>query len=141
MDPHTEKKAHEMIGRKLIPTSALAASMSVAFAQVPEGRIYALHSRAVGACPSLDWHIVLEPNGILAGMISWDGMKTMARATGTIDRRSHTFTMIAKEMEGQARSAKVKGQIREDGLLIAHIEGPRGTCDAVIVPSDARRSD
>ena len=126
-----------MIGSKLLSTSVLAASMSAAFAQVPEGRIYALHSIAVGACPSLDWHIVLEPNGILAGMISWNGMKTMARATGTVNQRSHTFTMIAKEMEGQARSAKVRGQIREDGLLIAHIEGPRGTCDAVIVPSYA----
>jgi hypothetical protein len=128
-----------MIGHKLISTSVLAASMSIAFAQVPQGRIYALHSRAVGACPSLDWHIVLEPNGILAGMISWNGMKTMAGVTGTVNQQSHTFTMIAKEMEGQTRSAKVKGQIREDGLIIAHIEGPHVTCDAVIVPSSANQ--
>ena len=125
-----------MIFGKLTSTAAvLAAAMSVALAEVPEGRIYVLHSGAIGACPSLDWHIVLEPNGILAGMISWNGMKTLARVTGTVNQRSRTFTMVAKEMEGQARNAKVKGQIREDGLIIAHIEGPRGTCDAVIAPS------
>jgi hypothetical protein len=124
-----------IVGQLISTTAVLAAAISVALAKVPEGRIYVLHSGAVGACPSLDWHIVLEPNGILAGMISWNGMKTMARVTGTVNQRSHTFTMVAKEMEGQARNAKVKGQIREDGLIIAHIEGPRGTCDAVIAPS------
>jgi hypothetical protein len=112
-----------MIESKFIYTSFLAASVSVAFAQVPQGRICALHSRAVGACPSLDWHIVLEPNGILAGMISWNGMKTMARATGTVNQQNHTFTIIAKEMEGQTRSAKVTGQIREDGLIVASWSG------------------
>jgi hypothetical protein len=81
----------------------------------------------------------LEPNGILAGMISWNGMKTMARATGTVNHRSHTFTMIAKEMEGQARSAKITGQMREDRLIMAHIEGPRVICAAVIGPSDGEQ--
>ena len=124
-----------IVGQLISTTAVLAAAISLALAEVPEGRIYVLHSGAVGACPSLDWHIVLEPNGILAGMISWNGMKTMARVTGTVNQRSHTFTMVAKEMEGRARNAKVKGQIREDGLIIAHTEGPRGTCDAVIAPS------
>src|SRR5580704_6957859 len=84
-----------MIFGKLTSTAAvLAAAMSVALAEVPEGRIYVLHSGAIGACPSLDWHIVLEPNGILAGMISWNGMKTLARVTGTVNQRSRTFTMV-----------------------------------------------
>jgi hypothetical protein len=89
---------------------AFAASTNVTTAQVPEGRIYALHSKAEGACPSLDWHIVVEPNGVLAGMIARDDMQTMARATGTINQENRTFSMIAKEIGGQTRTATIDGQ-------------------------------
>src|SRR5438309_2241879 len=88
---------------------SFAASTNVTSAQVPEGRIYTLHSKAEGACPSLDWHIVVEPNGVLAGMIAWDDMKTLARATGTIDQENHTFSMLTKEMGGQTRTATIDG--------------------------------
>ena len=107
--------------------------LGVAFAQVPEGRIYVLHSPAAGACPSLDWHIVVEPNDILAGLIAWDDMKTMARATGKVDRPNHTFTMTAVEMGGQSRTATVDGKVEENGTIIANINGPNVTCKSVTV--------
>jgi hypothetical protein len=113
---------------------AFAASTNVTTAQVPEGRIYALHSKAEGACPSLDWHIVVEPNGVLAGMIAWDDMKTMARATGRINRENRTFSMIAKEIGGQTRTATIDGQIEDNGWITAKIKGPQGTCNALVVP-------
>jgi hypothetical protein len=113
---------------------AFAASTNVTTAQVPEGRIYALHSKAEGACPSLDWHIVVEPNGVLAGMIAWDDMKTMARATGRINQENRTFSMIAKEIGGQTRTATIDGQIEDNGWITAKIKGPQGTCNALVVP-------
>ena len=105
----------------------------MAVAQVPQGRIYVLHSPAAGACPSLDWHIVVEPNDILAGLIAWDDMKTMARATGKVDRPNHTFTMTAVEMGGQGRTATVDGKVEKNGTIIANINGPNVTCKSVTV--------
>jgi len=113
--------------------AAFAVLVGAASPQVPEGRIYVLHSKATGACPSLDWHIVVEANDVLAGMIAWDDMKAMARATGTVNRQSNTFTMKAVEIGGQARTATVEGQIEENGTIIANIKGPNVTCDSVIV--------
>ena len=52
--------------------AALGLWLGVAVAQVPQGRIYVLHSPAAGACPSLDWHVVVEPTDIRAGMIARD---------------------------------------------------------------------
>ena len=114
-------------------SAAFGVWFGVAFAQVPEGRIYVLHSPAAGACPSLDWHIVVEPNDILAGLIAWDDMKTMARATGKVDRPNHTFTMTAVEMGGQGRTATVDGTVKRDGTIIANINGPNVTCKSVTV--------
>src|SRR5579871_3983449 len=71
--------------------TALAADANAAAPNLPEGRIYVLHSAATGACPSLDWHIVVERNDVLAGMVAWDNMRTMARATGRVDRKNGTF--------------------------------------------------
>ena len=68
--------------------------------EFPPGRIYAFHSQAHGICPAMDWHIVAEANGTLEGMISWNGMQDMARATGTYNAQAGTFQMTAKEVGG-----------------------------------------
>lgn len=81
----------------------------------------------------MDWHIVVEPNEIVAGMIAWDHMKTMARVTGRINRQSNTFNMKAVEMGGGARIAIVDGQIGDDGTITANIKGPNVTCYSVVV--------
>jgi hypothetical protein len=48
------------VGRLIaVSSAAFGVWLGVAFVQVPEGRIYVLHSAAAGACPSLDWHIVV----------------------------------------------------------------------------------
>jgi hypothetical protein len=122
------------VGRLIAATSAaLGLWLGTAVAQVPQGRIYVLHSPAAGACPSLDWHIVVEPNDILAGLIAWDDMKTMARATGKVDRPNHTFSMTAVEMGGQGRTATVDGKVEKSGTIIANINGPNVTCKSVTV--------
>ncbi len=138
---NARKDLQMSVGRLIAVTSAFGVWLGAAVAQVPEGRIYVLHSTAAGACPSLDWHIVVEPNDILAGLIAWDNMRTMARATGRVDRENHTFTMTAVEMGGQNRTATVDGKVDENGTIIANINGPNVTCRSVTirtyrVPSD-----
>ena len=128
---------------KLIATSSLIAStlIGLASAQMPDGSVYALHSKAHGGCPSLDWYIVVEARGILAGMIAWNDMKMMTRATGTVDRLHHTFTMTATEMGGQARTATIQGEAHDDGRLVASIKGPSITCTAVAIPINRAQLD
>jgi hypothetical protein len=119
----------------------LSVMAGVAVARVPEGRIFVLHSQPAGACPALDWHIVVEANGVLAGMIAWDNMKSMARATGRIDQEVDTFTMTAVEVGGRARRVAIDGRIDRRGWIIANLKGPQIACTAVIVPPSVAASD
>ncbi len=128
---------------KLIATITLIAGalIGLASAQMPDGSVYALHSGAHDGCPSLDWYVVVEARGTLAGMIAWNDMKTMTKALGTVDRRHHTFTMTATEIGGQARIATIEGEAQDDGRLVAHIKGPSITCTAVAIPINKARAD
>jgi hypothetical protein len=113
---------------------ALTASLGVASAQMPEGRLYVFHSTAQGACPPLDWHLVVGPNNTLSGMLSWDNMKSMAQATGTVNPTARTFAMQAHEVGGQGRSATIDGTVNQNGWLTANIRGQNVTCTGVTVP-------
>ncbi len=82
----------------------------------------------------MDWHIVAEGNGTLEGMISWNGMQDMAKATGTYNAQSGTFQMTAKEVGGQSRTATIKGTADSNtGWLTADIEGANVKCQGVKV--------
>src|SRR3954467_8679288 len=103
MDANAVKGCRMSVSRLVaITTPAFAVLLGAASPQVPQGRVYVLHSQPAGGCPSLAWHIVREANNVLAGMIAWDDMNTMARAAGIIDRKNQTFTMTAVEIGGQA---------------------------------------
>jgi hypothetical protein len=120
---------------RLIATTVmtLSAASAVAWAQSPpEGRVYTFHSGAQGACPGLDWHVVANGNN-LDGIISWDNMKAMARATGTLNASAKTFQMTAKEVGGQNRTATITGSITSAGWLQANISGPGVKCQNVTV--------
>jgi hypothetical protein len=101
---------------------------------VPEGRIYVLHSGTEGGCPHLDWLIIVEPDGDVAGMISWNDMKTIAQLTGHVDREARTFSIVAVEVGGQNARATLEGRVAEDGTIIADVKGPNVVCRAVAVP-------
>jgi hypothetical protein len=125
-----------MISMKMIAAGALAiaATCVVAAAQtVPEGRVYAFHSKVTGSCPVLDWHVVTGPNSTLTGMISWDEMKSMAKVNGSVGA-DRTFQMNATEVGGAGRTATVDGQVRPDGWLVANIKGPNVDCKGITVP-------
>ncbi len=122
---------------RLIATAAvgIGATCGLGLAQeVPEGRVYTFHSQAQGACPALDWHIVVGPGGSLDGMIAWNNMKQMAHATGRVNMSSRTFQMTAKEVGGQGRTAAVSGAVRGDGFLVANVKGPNVNCQNITVP-------
>jgi hypothetical protein len=121
---------------KLMAWGALifGASISPVSAQMPEGSVYVLHSAAHGQCPSLDWYVVVEAGGTLAGMIAWNDMKMMTRVSGRVDRPHHAFSMVATEIGGQKRIARIEGKVVSDGRIVANIEGPNVACTAVAVP-------
>src|SRR5262245_29581890 len=79
--------------------------------QLPPGRVYSFHSTAQAGCPALDWHIVLEDSGALAGMVSWDNMMSLARASGRLNAQTNTFQMTAREVGGRSRTATIDGTV------------------------------
>src|SRR4051812_23518793 len=110
---------------------AAASFGSPSSAQAPEGTVYVFHSSKTGTCPALDWHVMVGANNALTGMIAWDDMKAMAQATGSIGA-NQTFTMTAKEMGGQGRTATVTGKV-SSGWLNADIKGPNFECKNIQV--------
>jgi hypothetical protein len=116
--------------------AVVAAWSGAASAQeMPPGRVYAFHAPAHGNCPAMDWHIVAEGNGTLNGMISWNGMQDMAKATGTYSAQTGKFQMTAKEVGGQGRTATIQGTADSNlGWLTADIQGPNVKCQGVKVP-------
>ena len=114
---------------------ALTASLGAASAQgFPEGRVYTFHSGAQGSCPALDWHVVIGPNNTLNGMIAWDDMKAIAHATGSLNPAARTFSMQVQELGGQGRSATVEGTVRQDGWMVANVNGQNVACTGIAVP-------
>lgn len=111
----------------------LATAGSSAWAQgVPEGRVYSFHSKAQGGCPALDWHIVAGAGGALSGMIAWDDMKAMAKATGSVNAGKVQLT--ATEIGGQGRKATANGTIGSDGYFTVDITAPNVTCKGINIP-------
>jgi hypothetical protein len=134
-----------------LAAAALALFATPAFSQktVPGDRVYVLHSEAQGSCPSLNWHMVASPDGVLTGMVAWDNQKVVAMITGTImplvqverfgkplggNPQSRTFQGIATEVGGQNRVANLSGTIEQSGWLSANIDGPGVTCRNIKVP-------
>jgi hypothetical protein len=126
-----------MVSPKMIAASALAIATTcgVATAQqvAPPGRVYVFQSQASGQCPALDWHVTVGANNSLSGVLAWDNMKAMASVTGSV-APSRAFTMTAKEVGGQGRTATITGQVRADGWLVASIKGPKIECNGITVP-------
>jgi hypothetical protein len=110
-----------------------AGMMTAAMALPPAGTVYAFHSNATGSCPVLDWHVVSGDNGALNGMVSWDGMKSMAHVSGVIGSDG-MIKMSAKEYGGHGRTAVVTGDAKNDGWLLLNIKGAHLDCENIKVP-------
>ena len=135
---------------RLLAALALSTTLAAAQKTGPGDRVYDLHSEAQGSCPSLNWHMVASPGGVLTGMIAWDNQKVVAMITGTImplvqveryarppggtPQLSRTFQGIATEVQGQKRIANISGTIERNGWLSANLEGQGVVCRNVRVP-------
>jgi len=87
------------------------------------GRVYTLHTDRVGACPSLDWHIVVGPNYTLSGMIGADDMNVLFNVKGTYNPAGGTFQLTGKEAGG-TRTGAINGVIRRSQrVLVATLGG------------------
>jgi hypothetical protein len=82
------------------------------------GRVYTLHTKAVGPCPALDWHIVVGEKNTLSGMIGTDDMKTMFRVTGTFDPALRTFQLTGQEVGG-TRTGAINGAFQPQTYQMA----------------------
>jgi len=133
----------------LLAALALSTTLAVAQKTGPGDRVYDLHSEAQGSCPSLNWHMVASPSGVLTGMVAWDNRKVEAMVTGTImplvqverygkpldgKSQSRTFQGIATEVRGQRRIANISGTIEQNGWLSANLEGSGVVCRNIKVP-------
>jgi hypothetical protein len=106
---------------------ATIAGVASAPAQQPKGRLFAFHSAPSGACPGMDWHVVLEPDQSLVGFIAWDGMKHIAKVAGKLET-GRVFHMTAAEEGGAQRKGTVKGQV-EDSFIVVSFDGTKTGCD------------
>src|SRR6266545_4914548 len=89
-------------------TVAMAQKATNIPADPPDGRVYAFHSQRSGGCPSLDWHVVLEPNNSLSGFIATDDMSKVFRVSGTLGP-DRTFRLNGKEIGGAGTTGTVDG--------------------------------
>ena len=138
--------------KRMLPAiTVLAVFTTSALAQktATGDRVYVLRSEAQGSCPSLDWHMVASPDGVLTGMVAWENKKVVAVFTGAItplvqverfgkplggDPQSRTFGGIATEIGGQNRVANISGTVEQNGWLTANIDGPGVACRNLKVP-------
>jgi hypothetical protein len=96
--------------------------------------IYMLHSAAQGDCPALDWHVLVKVDGTVAGMVSWDEMRSFAQVIGVVRTEDRTFHLQAREFGGDRHAAVIDGIIKDDGSLVMNIKGPNINCPSVAVP-------
>jgi hypothetical protein len=102
----------------------------IASGEIPYKGLYSFHTGKTGACPGLDWHVTVEPDGKVIGMVSWDEMTHMAKLEGTV-QSDGKFSMNAKEVGGP-KTATVVGSASGNYATLT-ISGTGGPCDGKTV--------
>src|SRR5947209_18876865 len=94
---------------------SIASAQGTAQTWGQSGTTYAMHSNAAGACPALDWHLVVMSDGTMSGMVGVDDMKTMFRVAGTYSGAN--FHLDGHEVGG-TRAGAVNGQLQEGQIAM-----------------------
>jgi len=102
----------------------------IAAGEVPSKGLYSFHTGAMGSCPGLDWHVAVEPSGVVTGMVGWDQMTHVAKLEGNI-QADGKFSLNAKEVNGP-RTATVTGSATGNYATLT-ISGTGGPCDGKTV--------
>src|SRR5262249_46212713 len=114
----------------------------------PGDKVYYRHSSAQEDCPSLSWHVVASPDGVLSGVVVSDDKKLVVTLAGIINplvnvergakqnstAPTQTFEMMASEVGNRNRNAEVKGIIEPNGWLNANVNGYGVACQHIRVP-------
>ena len=113
------------------PDPSAAPAASPAAVQAPQERVFSFHSNATfSGCPSLDWHVVVQPDYTVSGMVGWQNMQVVARVSGTMDPQSKTYQLTAKEANGK-RTATITGTIISPDHITANIKGSGVDCQGL----------
>jgi len=94
--------------------------------------LYAFHTGQAGTCPGLDWHVTVEPNYAVTGLVSWDNNQHVAKIAGTISPQDGAFHANAQEVGGAGRTATISGTGAGTNIRIS-ISGTGGACDGVVL--------
>lgn len=121
-------KSSKTIAKMAIVSFAALAPLSPALAQPVQSGLYAFHTSQIAGCPNLDWHIVAKKNGALGGFVAWGNPEQMARLNGSFNKNSRKFTIHAKEVGGQERTATIQGEATGEYVTM-RIEGSGTPCD------------
>ena len=118
-----------MPSKTIFMLAVVAMSLPVsAFAQAPRSGLYAFKSPRLGDCPGLDWHVNVERNGEVTGIVAWEGR--MANVNGMIQKNGK-FQLTAHEAASD-RTAVVVGSSAGDHLTLT-MSGTGGPCDGKTV--------
>ena len=92
----------------------------------PTRALYDLSSGPQGACPGMDWHVVVSPDKTVSGVVGWDKMQHLAKLSGTVGQDGK-LNVTATE-EGSSKTENVSGT--DDGShLKVGINGTGTSCD------------
>jgi hypothetical protein len=88
--------------------------------QVLIGQWYSIVTPPAGACPSLVWRFVVDPQRAISGFLSPDGLRRIANLSGTL-AADDSFQMTATDLTG-GRTAAVTGRFTS-GISTISIRG------------------
>jgi hypothetical protein len=96
--------------------------------QILIGQIYSIDTPPAGACPSLEWRFVVNPQRSISGVLLRDRQQPIANLTGTLDP-DDSFRMTATALTGN-RTAEVTGRFTSQVSTISiHGDAAGKACD------------
>jgi len=116
-----------LLGGAALSLMAIA-PLSSAQAQSPGSKdiLYDASMPAKGACPGMDWHIVVHSDKTVNGMVGWGGSKNLVHLTGTLD--DHGALKMNATDASTNKTDTVTGTI-QGNVLKAQINGTGTPCD------------
>jgi hypothetical protein len=137
----TRKEETNMIGRRVIAAAAFAIAVTggIAAAQGQGERVFTFRSGATGKCPLLDWHLVVEPDHDVFGMVAWNNDMEIMRVTGKLDLHARTFSLAAAEVGG-TRTATIDGSVISPDHIVVNIKANGQECQNMHIWSFKKQS-
>jgi hypothetical protein len=96
--------------------------------QILIGQVYTIGTPPAGACPSLQWRFVVNPQRSISGSLSRDGQQRIASLSGVLNA-DDSFQITATDLAG-SRTTNVTGRFTSQTSTISIRGGVAGSaCD------------